>query len=353
MVRTALAMLLLLFGHPRVGAQSEPLRHEPTPPKPQVLQAQINGAGSTTINVRFSAWINEYQGFHPGIRISYQPIGSSGGVRQFIERNISFAATDVPMTNEQIAKAGVRVLQLPVALTAVVPLYNLAQVSKLQLSGTTLADILLGKITKWSDPAIAADNPGGNLPATEIKIFPTFATGTTAVHVMADYLSKVSPTFKAAPTNSSGWPEFHSTYYHYKGAEGTEAFVATTPGAFGFGWQHPYSENMRSAAVKNSDGEFLTASPESIAAAGVSALSGLQNQEPDFRISITNAPGKTAYPVASFIWLILPDEDGRPENVALTDFVKWILTEGQKSALKLGYGALPEALVQAELKQVR
>jgi phosphate transport system substrate-binding protein len=165
-------------------------------------------------------------------------------------------------------------------------------------------------------------------------------------------LSKVSPAFKAAPTNSFGWPEFRGTYYHFKGGSGTVGFVATTPDAFGFFWQHPFWENTRAAAIKNADGEFVNASPESIAAAGGSAVSSIQSQTPDFRMFITNAPGKTAYPIASFIWLLLPKSNGKAENVAVTDFAKWILTDGQKVALKLGYATLPDGLVEAELKQL-
>ncbi len=259
----------------------------------EATETRVEGAGSTTIYPVLSAWINEYSRLHAGIRISYQAIGSRGGSRQLADRTSSFAATDVPMSDDQLAKVKGRILQLPIAVNAVVPVYNLPQVPQLRFTGSTLAGIFLGTITKWNDPAIAMDNPGVDLPRMDIKVkhdFPSASlSGTLDTYVMADYLSKVSPAFKKVLTDPSGnWPVASNIY---KGAEGTAGFVRRTPGAIGYVWQNRFHGTEQYGIVKNADGEFIAAFPESLTAASASAMSSIKTQAPDFRVSITNAPG--------------------------------------------------------------
>ena len=332
-------------------AQSEPssAKHETA-----AASAKIEGAGSTTISPLFRAWIDEYTLLHPGFQMSYTAIGSRAGFRVLVSGQAFFGVTDVPISDEQLAQAKGRILQLPIAVNAVVPVYNLPQVSQLRFSGDTLAGIFLGKITKWDDPAIANDNPGVSLPAMEIKVRHEFPSGSVETQVIADYLSKVSPTFKTAVASlpSADWP---LASYRYKGAEGTAGFVSQTPGSFGYlplaiARAESREGSLKCAAVKNSDGEFVTASPESVTGASASA----KIQPTDFRVSITNAPGKASYPIASFTWLLLyenPEE--RKQDEVMVDFLKWVLTDGRKVALKLGYPALPTDLVQTELQQLR
>ena len=320
-----------------------------------LANAQIDGSGSTTVNQLLQAWINEYTRLHSGPRISYRPIGSNAGFRMLASGTAFFATTDVPVSDDQLAKANSRILQLPIVVNAVVPVYNLPQAPQLRFSGDTLAGIFLGKITKWNDAAITKDNPGVDLPTMDIKVkhdFPSASlSGTLDTYVMADYLSKVSPAFKTVLADSSGnWPVANNVY---KGAEGTAGFVRHTPGAIGYVWQSRFHGTEQYGIVKNADGEFIAASPESLTAASASAMSSIKPLAPDFRVSITNAPGKASYPIASFTWLVLyenPKE--KKQNEVMIDFLKWVLTDGQKVALKLGYPALPSDLVQMELQQL-
>jgi len=197
-----LATLLTVLATCPLLAQS-PAKHETA-----VSSAKIDGAGSPIIYPLFSAWIDEYCRLHPGVRIEYQAIGSGGGIRQLLSRTTVFAASDGPMTDDQLAQAKSRIVHFPVTLNAVVPVYNLAQVPELRFSGSTLADIFLGKITRWDDPAIASDNPGVNLPKMDIKVVHHFATGAEGAYLMADYLSKRSSAFKTtfASRSTTTWP---------------------------------------------------------------------------------------------------------------------------------------------------
>lgn len=348
--RVLAILLVVVLATCPLGAQSEPssAKHETV-----AASAKIEGAGSTTINPLLRAWIDEYTRLHSGFQMSYTAIGSRGGFRMLASGTAFFAVTDVPIPDDQLAQANGRILQLPIAMNAVVPVYNIPQVSQLRFSGDTLAGIFLGKITKWDDPAIANDNPGVNPPAMEIKVRHEFPNGSVETQVIADYLSKVSPTFKTAVARPPGadWP---LASYRYKGAEGTAGFVSQTPGSFGYlplAIAHSQSRegSLKYAAVKNSDDEFVTASPESVTAASASA----KIQPPDFRVSLTNAPGKASFPIASFTWVLLyenPKE--KKQNEVMIDFLKWVLTDGQKVALKMGYPALPSDLVQMELQQL-
>ena len=353
MTNRLLATLLTVLATCPLLAQS------PAKQETAAASTKIEGAGSTTINSVFQAWIDEYTRLHPGFEMSYMSIGSRGGFRVLASGQACFGVTDIPISDDQLQQAKGRILQFPIVVNAVVPVYNLPGVPQLRFSGSTLAEIFLGKITKWNDPAIAKENPGVDLPGVDIKVhhdFPSASrSGTPDTFVMVDYLSKVSPAFKAAIANSSAnWP---LASYRYNGATGTLGFVSETPGSFGYlplvSRAFSHEDSLKYGAVKNSDGEFVTASPESITAASASAMSSINPQAPDFRVSITSAPGKASYPIASFIWLLIhANPKDNKQNDVMIDFLKWVLTDGQKTALKLWYGALPSDLVQVELQQL-
>ena len=352
----ATLLIVLAAGYP-ISAQSETpsATHETA-----AASTKIEGAGSTTINPVFQAWIEEYTRLHPGFQMSYTSSGSRGGFRVFASGQAFFGVTEAPISDDQLQQAKGRILQFPIVVNSVVPVYNLPGVPQLRFSGSTLAEIFLGKITKWNDPAIAKENPEVDLPGVDIKVHHDFPSagrsGTPDTFVMVDYLSKVSPAFKAAIANSSAnWPLASS---RYNGATGTLGFVTKTPGSFGYlplvSRAFSREDSLTYADVKNSDGEFVTASPDSVTAASVSAMLSIGTETPDFRISITNAPGKASYPIASFIWLLIYENPkDNKQNEVMTDFLKWVLTDGQKTALKLWYGALPSDLVQVELQQLR
>jgi len=312
----------------------------------------VPGAGSTAIGPLLAAWIDEYNRVHAGIRISYRATGSASGVRQLVNGTIAFAATDGPVPDDQLALADGRILHFPVALMAVVPIYNLPRVHDLRFSASTLAGIFLGKITKWDDAAIASENVGVKLPSMDIRVVHGFPGGSAATYVMADYLAKVSPAFKTAMASSSGnWPVANSGA-GYRGSEGVAGIVAETPGAIGYiELSRARGNGLRYAAVSNEDSEFVAASPEAVTAASAGVVPLMRTQSPDFRVSITNAPGKKSYPIASFVWLVLKtNPESEKEKEIITHFLKWVLTDGQKLALKLGYPALPGDLVKIELE---
>jgi phosphate transport system substrate-binding protein len=316
------------------------------------VETRVDGAGSTTIYPLLSAWLGEYNRAHPRTPIYYQAIGSKAGIYALTHGTAFFAATDVPMTDDQLANASGRILHIPVALNAIVPAYNLAHIPDLRFSPDTLAGIFLGRITKWNDPAIAGDNPGVDLPELEIRVFHRFPKGDPETFVMADYLAKVSPDVKATLTNSSGnWPLSRNSY---RGALGAAGFVHDTPGAIGYVWQNLVLGVEQYGVVKNASGEFVAASPESLRAAGLSAALSIDAQARDFRVSITNAPGKKSYPIASFAWILLyEDSKEGKKNEVMNDFVKWVLTDGQRVAMKLGYPSLPSNLVEIELQRLK
>lgn len=326
------------------------------PQNAQSGATRVNGAGSTFINPLLQAWIDEYVRLHPGPRIEYRAVGSLAGIRLLTARSTFFAVTEYPMTDDQQTKATDQVLHFPVALDATVPVYNLPHLPALRFSGSTLASIFLGKITRWNDPAIASDNPGANLPQINIKVvhhFPYFAEGG---HLMADFLSKVSPEFKATLASSrENWPVANGMA-GCRGGGGCSVpgVVRKDLGAMGCVELEDARQNQLDyGGVKNSDGEFVTASAESITSAADADVSLIRTQAPDFRFSISNALGKGSYPISGFVWLLMfqhPKE--KKEDEVIIDFLRWVLTDGQKLALKLGYAALPSDLVQMELQRL-
>jgi phosphate transport system substrate-binding protein len=311
---------------------------------------QIDGAGATFPYPIYSKWFAEYNKFHPDVQINYQSIGSGGGIRQLSSQTVFFGASDGPMTNEQMQAAPGRILHFPTVLGGVVPIYNLPDVgAPLKFSGPLIADIFLGKITKWNDTAIAKENPGVELPATDITVVHR-ADGSGTSYIFCDYLAKVSPDWKSkvGVATSVNWPAGVGG----KGNEGVAGLVKQTPASIGYvELIYALQNKISFGAVRNMDGNYVTASLESVAAAGAAAAGAMP---PDFRVSITNAPGKDAYPIASFTWLLLyQSARDREKSKLMVDFVKWALSDGQKFAADLGYAPLPEAVVKLELDALK
>jgi phosphate transport system substrate-binding protein len=307
---------------------------------PVTATVVINGAGATFPNPIYSRWFAEYEKAHPNVKINYQPIGSGGGIRQLTAKTVFFGASDGPMTGEQLKAAPGPIVHLPTVLGGVVPIYNLPV--KLNFTGQLLADIYLGKIRKWNDPAIRAANPGVNLPASDIAVVHR-SDGSGTTYIFVDYLSKVSPEFKqkVGVATSVSWPAGVGA----KGNEGVSGLVKQTPGAIGYvELIYASKNNIPFGAVQNSAGKFVTASLDSITAAAAGAAI-----PDDFRVSITNARGDAAYPIASFTWILLYEQNNDHERARLmTDFMKWALADGQKLAGALGYAPLPQAVIDKE-----
>ncbi len=262
---------------------------------------RINGAGATFPYPIYSKWFDEYHKAHPNVEINYQSIGSGGGIRQLQTQTVFFGATDGPMTNDQLQAAPGKVLHFPMVLGAVVPVYNIPNVAvDLKFSGQVLADVFLGKITKWNDQAIATLNPGVALPASDITVVHR-SDGSGTTYIWVDYLSKVSTEFrsKVGVNTSVKWP----TGVGGKGNEGVAGLVTQTPGSIGYvELIYALQSKIRHGAVLNMAGEFIKASTEAVTAAAAAAAGQMPA---DFRVSITNAPGKGVYPISSFTWLLL------------------------------------------------
>jgi phosphate transport system substrate-binding protein len=304
---------------------------------------QINGAGATFPYPIYSKWFAEYNRLHPEIRVNYQSIGSGGGIRQITNGTVFFGASDGPMTDEQLKAAPGAIRHFPTVLGGVVPIYNVPGIGDLEFTGPVLADIYLGTIRKWNDPAIATLNPGVKLPATDITVVHR-SDGSGTTYIWVDFLSKVAPAFKTrvGVGTAVNWPAGVGA----KGNEGVAGLVSQTPGAIGYvELIYALQTKMRYGAVQNASGKFVRASVASVTAAAASAT-----MPDDFRVSITNAPGADAYPIASFTWMLLYEQ---PKDLAssrvMVDFLKWALTDGQQYCEALGYAPLPSGVVQREL----
>jgi phosphate transport system substrate-binding protein len=311
---------------------------------------QISGAGASFPFPIYAKWFNEYNKLNPKVQINYQSIGSGGGIRQLTAQTVFFGATDGPMTREQLLAAPGNILHLPTVLGAVVPVYNIEGVSaELKFTGSTLAGIFMGTITKWNDPAIAKLNAGVILPATDITVVHR-SDGSGTTYIFADYLGKVSPEWKkrVGISTALNWP----VGLGGKGNEGVAGLVKQTPGAIGY-VELIYALQNRIAygSVQNMAGKFLRASIETVTAAAAAAASAMPA---DFRVSITNAPGDAAYPISSFTWLLFY-ENPKDKVAAKTmvEFMKWALTDGQKFARDLGYAPLPESVVTLEMEALK
>lgn len=309
--------------------------------------AQINGAGATFPYPIYSKWFSEYNKLHPDARINYQSQGSGAGIRQLTSKTVFFGASDQPMKDEQLAAAPGPILHFPTVLGAVVPVYNLPGVSQeLKFTGPLLADIVLGKVTRWNDPEILKHNPGVTLPNTTIT-FVHRSDGSGTTFVWADYLSKVSPEFKTTvgADSSLNWP----VGIGGKGNEGVTGLVSQTPGSLGYvELIYALQNKVAYGAVQNSAGQFVKASIDGVTAAAEGAAADMPS---DFRVSITNAPGQNAYPIASFTWILMyQNPDDKAQARVMVDFMRWALTDGQRHARELGYAPLPKNVVEMELK---
>ncbi len=311
---------------------------------------QINGAGATFPFPIYSKWFSEYNKLHPDIQINYQSLGSGAGIRQLSAQTVFFGASDGPMTDEQLKTAPGRILHFPTVLGAVVPVYNITGVaSELKFTGALLADIYLGKVTKWNDPAIRKLNPGVSLPADDIAVVHR-SDGSGTTYIFCDYLAKLSSQWKTrvGVATSVNWP----VGLGGKGNEGVAGLVKQTPGAIGYvELIYALQNRMSYGSVQNASGSFVRATPDGVTAAAAAAASGMPA---DFRVSITNAPGAAAYPISSFTWLLLyEDPKDRQSAKTMVDFMRWALTDGQKYCKDLGYAPLPEAVVKLELEALK
>jgi phosphate transport system substrate-binding protein len=307
---------------------------------------QINGAGATFPYPIYSKWFAEYNKIKPNVQINYQSIGSGGGIRQITNETVFFGATDGPMTDDQLAAAPGRILHFPTVLGADVPVYNIPGVTaELKFTGPLLADIFLGKVTKWNDDAITKGNPGVQLPATDITVVHR-SDGSGTTYIWVDYLSKVSAEWKkkVGVATSVNWP----TGVGGKGNEGVAGLVRQTPGSIGYvELIYALQNKIAYGSVQNAAGEFIKANEQAVTAAAAAAAA---NMPKDFRVSITNAPGKGVYPISSFTWLLLYENPkDKPQARIFVEFMKWMLTDGQKFAGALGYAPLPEQVVKMEL----
>ena len=308
------------------------------------LMAQdLNGAGATFPYPIYSKWFADYA-TATGVKINYQSIGSGGGIRQLTEGTVDFGASDAPMSDAEMAKLKAPVLHFPTVLGAVVITYNIPGVTKaLRLTGPLVADIFAGKVTKWNDPQITKLNKGVNLPASDILVVHrTDGSGTT--YIFSDYLSSVSPSWAQAPGKGKelAWP----VGLGGKGNEGVAGQVKQTPGAIGYvELAYAKQNSLPFADLQNADGEFITPTIESLTKAAAAAAAKLPANT-DYRISIVNAAGKGAYPIASFTFLLVYQaQPDATKGKKLVDFLRWYLREGEKSAASLDYSPLPASMI--------
>ena len=358
MTRTLFALSILALavgcGKSNGGAGDAPLpgsKKADAPPAAAGGKVTLTGAGATFPYPLYTKWIADYTKTQPDLQINYQSIGSGGGIRQITERTVDFGASDAPMSEEQLGKAP-GMLHIPTCLGAVVLTYNVEGVpSGLKITPEAAAGIFLGKIKDWDDPQIAKENPGVKLPKKAIaSVHRSDGSGTTKIFV--DYLTAVSPEWKAGPGSgtSVSWPSGLGA----KGNEGIAGQVTSTPGAIGYVELVYAAQNKLSyAAMKNAAGKFVMPTLESVTAAGASALAKMPD---DLRVSIVNAEGDAAYPIAGFTYMLLfKEQKDAVKGKALTSFLAWSLHEGQKLTQPLNYAPLPEELVKkadAKLRSV-
>jgi phosphate transport system substrate-binding protein len=309
----------------------------------------INGAGASFPYPMYSKWFDEYHKKNGNIQINYQSIGSGGGIKQVTEGTVDFGASDGPMNDDQLKafqdKHGFGILHFPTVLGADVPTYNVPGVSaELTFTPDAIAGIFLGKITKWNDPAIAGANAGVKLPANDIVVVHR-SDGSGTSYIWTDYLSKVSDDWKnkVGKGTSVNWP----VGLGGKGNEGVAGLIKQTPNAFGYvELIYAIQNSMPYGKVKNSSGTIVKADLASVTAAAAGAA---KDMPPDFRVSITNAPGKNAYPISSFTWLLIPEKfSDAGKRDAIKGFVSWMLTDGQNDTEALSYAKLPKEVVAME-----
>jgi phosphate transport system substrate-binding protein len=315
-------------------------------------QILINAAGATFPYPMYSKWFDEYHKKFPNLQFNYQSIGSGGGIKQVTEGTVEFGASDGPMTDMQLkdfqAKHGYGVLHFPTVMGADVPVYNVAGVNTaLNFTPEALAGIFMGKITKWNDAELAKANPGVNLPGNGIIVVHR-SDGSGTTYIWTDYLSKVSKDWetKVGRGTSVNWP----VGLGGKGNEGVSGQVKQTPNSIGYvELIYAVQNKMKTGKVKNLAGNFVEASLASVTSAAASS----KEMPDDFRVSITNAPGKDAYPISSFTWLLIPEKiaDGT-KKTAIKNFLTWMLSDGQNMTEVLAYARLPKAVVAKEQKAI-
>jgi phosphate transport system substrate-binding protein len=313
----------------------------------------INGAGATFPYPMYSKWFDEYHKKNANLQINYQSIGSGGGIKQVTEGTVDFGATDGPMNDEQLKayqdKHGSGILHFPTVLGAVVPTYNISSVdATLNFTPDALAGIFLGKITKWNDPAIANANKGVKLPAEEIVVVHR-ADGSGTTYCWTDYLSKVSEEWKTkvGKGTSVNWP----VGLGGKGNEGVTGTVKNTPNSIGY-VELIYAESNKIpyGSVQNASGAVVKASLAAVSAAAAGAAKDMPD---DFRVSITNPPGRASYPISTFTWLLVPEKfSDSTKRDAIKGFLKWALADGQGYAESLSYAKLPKEVVAKEVKAI-
>jgi len=305
----------------------------------------INGAGATFPAPLYQKWFSEYNKINPNLKFNYQAIGSGGGIKQFSEGTVDFGATDAFMKDDQMAKVP-DVVHIPTVLGAVVVAYNAPGLRNLRFSPETLANIFVGKITKWNDPAIVADNPGVRMPDQSITIARrSDGSGTNAI--FTDYLSKVSEEFKTkvGSGTSVNWP----VGLGGKGNDGVTGLIRSTPGSIGYvELAYAIQQKLAIAELKNKDGNWVKPSIESTTA----AAAGVE-MPADFRVSITNASGKDSWPISGFTWLLVhKDNKDQAKGTAMVNFLRWALTDGEKMATPLDYAPLPREVQERVLKTI-
>ncbi len=312
----------------------------------------LTGAGATFPYPIYSKWFSEYHKLHPNIQINYQSIGSGGGIKQVQSKTVDFGASDGPMSDDQLKATGFQLVHIPTVLGAVAPFYNLPSVKQeLRFTGDVLADIFLGKIKKWNDPRLAKANPGVKFPDTDIVVVHR-SEGSGTTYIFTDYLSKVSDEWKAkvGKNTSVNWP----VGLGGKGSEGVTGTVKQTEGSIAYvELLYALENKIPFGSVQNAAGVFVKASLASTTAAAAS----VKDMPDDFRVSITNAPGKDAYPIASFTWLLVPVQwsDAGKKKVMI-DFLNWMMDKGEPMSSALQYAPLPKSVavkVKAKIKAIQ
>jgi phosphate transport system substrate-binding protein len=327
--KTVLAICLLMF----VGLGAAPAQ-------------KLTGAGSTFDYPIFSKWFSEYSAAHPGVEVNYQSIGSGGGITQVTKGLVDFGASDVPMTEQQLAAAPVKLLNLPLVLGAAVPIFNVQGLEDVRFSPEVLADIYLGKITNWNDPRIVKDNPGVTLPDQKITVVHR-SEGSGTTYIWTDYLSKVSKEWASGPGKgtSINWPVGVGA----KGSENVASMVRQLPGAIGYvELTYALQNHISFGTVKNAAGNWVKAS-----IAGATAAAGTAKMPADYRVSITNAPGAEAWPISSFSWMLVPVKPFHPENEkTLRDLLSWIVKSGEAQSPQLSYAPIPQNVADMLLNTI-
>jgi phosphate transport system substrate-binding protein len=317
---------------------------------PIVAETQLNGAGATFPYPMYSKWFSEYNKLHSDVQINYQSIGSGGGIRQVLNGTVDFGASDGPMSDEQLKESKVQILHIPTVLGAVVPAYNIPGVSgEIKFTPDLLANIFLGKVNNWNDAAIAKTNPGIKFPDQSIIVVHR-SDGSGTTYIFTDYLSKISKDWQGTvgKGTSVSWPKGLGG----KGNEGVAGQIRQLPGSIGYiELIYALENKIPYGSVQNAAGNFIKASLDGVTEAAASA-----KMPDDFRVSITNAPGKTAYPISSFTWLLIPVQakDANKGKI-IADFLSWMVTDGQKMTTQLSYAPLPPNVadkVKAAIKQV-